>query len=249
MGKIISMKNTKKIQNQLKLTRVFIFIILLVIFFLVVFTSPVFSVRTIQIRGNTYYTDEQIIEKMGFHPNKNIFSFQKQKIQKLLYQDPYIESVHIEIDWPNQIRIQVNERKVVGYVPYVGTYLYIDKDGRVLETSASYTENPPIVQGLEFDHFQIGQVIPVKNQISLNVVAVMAQMMLKYDLFHEIIKIDISDPTDIHLYVKKLDVSMGDIEEFDKKIQWLIQIMNIYDMGKVDLKNMERGRVVFSPLT
>jgi hypothetical protein len=42
---------------------------------------------------------------------------------------------------------------------------------------------------------------------------------------------------------------MGNIEEFDKKIQWMIQIMNVYDMGKVDLKNIDKGRAVFSPLT
>lgn len=240
---------TKKVRSQTEFIKILIFIILIVIFFLVLFTSPIFSVNKIKIHGNEHFSDEQIIEKINFKLKDNIFLLQKKKVERLLCEDPYIESANIEINWPNQIQINIDERKVVGYVPYVGTYLYIDKDGRVLETSASYTENLPIVQGLEFDYFQIGQVIPVKNQGSLNVVVTMAQMMLKYNLFQEIIKIDVNDPTDTHLYVKKLDISMGGIEEFDKKIQWMIQIMDLYDMGKVDLKNIEKGRAVFSPLT
>ncbi|NLK96935.1 MAG: FtsQ-type POTRA domain-containing protein [Epulopiscium sp.] len=246
MGRIIPINN---VQRQSKFTKILIIVILIVVFFLLFFTSPLFSVQKIVVRGNDHYSEEQIIEKINFSLNQNIFLLQKQKAEKLLCQDPYIESASIEIQWPNQINILIDERKVVGYVPYVGTYLYIDKDGRVLETSSAYTENLPIVHGLEFDHFEIGQVIPVKNKSSLNVVAVMAQMMLKYNLLEDIIKIDVSDPSDTHIYVKKLDVSMGNVEEFDKKIQWMIQIMNVYDMGKVDLKNIDKGRAVFSPLT
>lgn len=246
MGRIVSVKRG---QNQSKMTKIYIFIILIAVFLLVIFTSPIFSVQKILIHGNEHYTEEQIIEKINFTLEENIFLFQKKKSEKLLLEDPYIENAKIMINWPNQIQIQIGERKVVGYVPYVGTYLYIDKDGRVLETSPEHAISIPIVQGLEFDHFQIGQIIPVKNQASLNVVAVMAQMMLKYNLLQDIIKIDVSNPTDTHLYVKKLDVSMGDIEQFDKKIQWLTQIMNVYDMGKVDLTNIDKGRAVFSPLT
>lgn len=246
MRRIIPINN---VQSQPKFTKILIFVVLIVVFFLLFFTSPFFGVQKIEIRGNEHYSEEQIIEKINFNLNKNIFLFQKQKAEKLLCQDPYIESARIETKLPNQIKIKIKERKVVGYVPYVGTYLYIDKDGRVLETSSTYKDNLPVVQGLEFDHFEIGEIIPVKNKNSLNVVAVMAQMMLKYNLLEDIIKIDVSDPSDTHIYVKKLDVSMGNIEEFDKKIQWLIQIMNVYDMGKVDLKNIDKGRAVFSPLT
>ncbi|HHW67334.1 MAG: cell division protein FtsQ [Epulopiscium sp.] len=246
MGRIIPINN---VQNQPKFTKIVLIMVLVVVFFLLFFTSPLFSVQKIEIRGNEHYSEEQILEKINFHLNQNIFLFQQKKAEKLLCKDPYIESASIEVKWPNHVRIQIDERKVVGYVPYVGTYLYIDKDGRVLETSPTYKDHLPIVQGLEFDHFEIGEIIPVKNKSSLNIVAVMAQMMLKYDLLEDIIKIDVSDPTDTHVYVKKLDVSMGNIEEFDKKIQWMIQIMNVYDMGKVDLKNIDKGRAVFSPLT
>ncbi|WP_058485624.1 cell division protein FtsQ/DivIB [Defluviitalea phaphyphila] len=244
MGKIIPIN-----KNKLSFTKIFTFIILIVIFFLTVFTSPIFSVKDILIYGNEHYSEEEIIEKINFKLGDNLFLFRKKKIEKLLCEDPYIKEANIKISWPNKIQIKLEERKVIGYVPYVGTYLYIDKDGRVLETSKHYSKNVPIVQGLEFDYFQIGEILPVKNKESLHIIAVMAQMILKYNLLQDIIKIDVSDPEDTHLYIKKLDVAMGGIDQFDKKIQWLIEIMDIYDMGKIDLTNIDKGRAVFSPLT
>ena len=107
----------------------------------------------------------------------------------------------------------------------------------------------PIVEGLEFDYFQVGEIIPVKNKATLDVVAAMSQMMIKYDMLQDIVKISVSNPDDIHIYVKKLDVSIGGLEDFDKKIQWLVQIIDVYDMGKLDLRNVNKGKAIFSPLT
>ncbi|NLK21412.1 MAG: FtsQ-type POTRA domain-containing protein [Epulopiscium sp.] len=246
MGKTIAIKNYKK---QPKTMRFLILIILIVIFMLAIFISPVFSIRQILLHGNEHYSKEEIIEKMGIKVGENIFLFKKDKAYKALLDDSYIEMVQISIHWPNTIEVKINERKPIGYVPYLGTYLYIDKDGRVLETCETYKKNLPIVQGLVFDSFKVGQVIPVNNQISLDVVATMAQMMIKYNILQDVVKVDISDFRDIHIYVKRLDVSIGGMEQFDKKIQWLIQIMDVYDMGKVDLINIDKGRAVFSPLT
>ena len=103
----------------------------------------------------------------------------------------------------------------------------------------------PIVEGLEFDYFQVGEIIPVKNKATLDVVAAMSQMMIKYDMLQDIVKISVSNPDDIHIYVKKLDVFIGGLEDFDKKIQWLVQIIDVYDMGKLDLRNVNKGKAIF----
>lgn len=248
MGKIIEIRDYK-LNKQPKTIKILVFIIMIVVLLFLLFMSPIFSVQDIILCGNEYYSKDEIINKININKEESIFLFQKNKGEKILCDDIYIESADIEIIWPNKIEVIINERKIVGYVPYLGTYLYIDKDGRVLETSSTYNRNLPIVEGLEFDSFKIGQIIPVKNKSSLDVIATMSQMMLKYDLLQEVIKIDVSDPNNTHLYVKKLDVSVGGLEQFDKKMQWLVQIMDVYDMGKLDLRNINTGKAVFSPLT
>ncbi|HOQ16540.1 MAG TPA: FtsQ-type POTRA domain-containing protein [Defluviitaleaceae bacterium] len=248
MGKVVKMGNFQS-THQHKTVKILLFIGMLVVLFLLLFSSPLFSIHHINIYGNDHYSKEEIIAMIGVNKGDNIFLFNKKAGEKILNEDVYIESASIRIIWPDTVEIKVDERKLVGYVPYLGTYLYIDKDGRVLESCKTYDKNLPIVEGLEFDYFQVGEIIPAKNKNALDVVAIMSQMMLKYDMLQDVVKVSVSDPENIHIYVRNLDVSIGSVEDFDKKIQWLVQIMDIYDMGKLDLRNVDKGKAIFSPLT
>ena len=61
--------------------------------------------------------------------------------------------------------------------------------------------------------------------------------LTKYDYVEKITEIDVHNIEEIHLYVDKLDVIMGDIGDFDKKIEVLIQTYEVegYSMGELDI--------------
>ena len=125
--------------------------------------SPIFALKNIATEGASHYTTAQLCEMIGLSEGDNILFFGKGKAAQTLEKDPYIADAKLSMRVPDTIVIEVKERKVRGYVPYMGSYLYIDETGRVLDVQEACHEALPLVKGLVFGSFTLGEVIPVEN--------------------------------------------------------------------------------------
>ena len=216
--------------------------------------SPVFAAKQITANGNRHYSVGQLCEKIGLSEGDNIIFFGKGKAEKILEEDPYIADARISCRWPDTVVIDVNERKVRGYVPYMGAYLYIDEEGRVLDVQDACREALPMVKGLEFDSFTKGEIIPVENPEALSVVLLFSQMMEKYELLDMVVEIDVSKGDNVYAYVNQVQIILGNIENGDTKIRYMAEIMKTIpkeDRGTLDLSELDKpnGMVVFRYLT
>ena len=138
-----------------------------------------------------------------------------------------------------------------GYIPYMGAYLYIDDEGRVLEIKSSYTEPLPLIKGLSFDEFTLGQVIETDNPEALDVMVRISQAMTKYDLLDLVVELDVSDPDQIKAYVNQVEINLGDISDYDAKIRTMAEIIREIpeqDRGTLDLSDLSKP-LVFQYLT
>ena len=63
---------------------------------------------------------------------------------------PFISTLEVEALSAGHIRIRVYEKTIVGYVSYMGTNLYFDKDGMVVESSTEVLDGVPQISGLTF---------------------------------------------------------------------------------------------------
>lgn len=222
-----------------------------VVVFAGILFSPIFAVKEIRSEGTEHFTATELAEMISLYPGENIILFGKRKAVKQLEKDPYIAQASLKKNLPNTITIVVEERKARGYVPYMGAYLYIDEEGRVLETQTAYYDALPVVRGLAFDSFVLGQVLPVENKDSLQIVLQMSQMMKKYDLIDMVVEIDVSDPNDIYAYVNKVEIRLGDMKDADQKIRIMGEIMRSVpkeDRGTLDLRDLSKP-IVFQYLT
>ncbi|NMA83026.1 MAG: FtsQ-type POTRA domain-containing protein [Epulopiscium sp.] len=225
--------------------------ILISIFVIALLISPLFIVQRIEVQGNQRYTKEEILESLQIKTKISIFHFLFSNQEKKLMNDPYIASVQIQRDFPKEIKIEIIERKTIGYVPYMGAYLYIDKDGRVLETANHFTEPLPLLQGFNFHAFGLGDLLIVDEPEVFNVILKISQTMFKYELLDEVIKIDVEHPEDIQLQMKNIQVLLGGIDEYDYKIRALLQILDHIpegDRGYLDLRDTTKP-FVFKYLT
>ncbi len=216
--------------------RKYIAITFIMIFFILVFLaliSPVFSVKEIQVLGNSQLSNSAIYELGGIDgPGGNIFAFNSSSVRRKLLESNYIRSVRIKKSLPSTIVINIEERKVRGYVPYMGRYLYIDMDGRVIDVKETMDAPHPIVVGLKFDGFSTGEVINVTNGYSLDYVVQISKLIDAYDLDNRIFKLDVSRPEDIHLYVDKIDVMCGTIDDIYTKIATLNEVLKQLDTNE-----------------
>ena len=52
---------------------------------------------------------------------------------KSIFQNPYVKMIKINRVLPDKVVIDIIERDIMAYVPYVGSYLNIDEEGMILE--------------------------------------------------------------------------------------------------------------------
>lgn len=247
------MKKTNNISKKsLSLTKFLIAIIVFIFLLIVLFTSPMFKIKTINLEGAEKYSKDEILSKINLSSDDNIFMVRPMYSQKVLEKESYIKSADIKIKFPSQVDIKIKERKVRGYVPYIeGTYLYIDEDGRVLESSKTYKQRLPIVDGLIFEEgFKIGEILKVKNQKSFDVVVKTANILAKYENEYEevgdIVKIDVNDPENICIYIKNVKVLLGNLTQYDFKIRKMLTIVKeIPDKNKgfLDITQPEKDSI------
>lgn len=213
--------------------------------------SPIFSVQTIEITEMEQYSQEDICDMIALKQRANIFLYDKKKAIEILNQNNYIESAEITVHLPSTIKIDIEERKVRGYVPYAGSYLYIDEYGRVLDVQNETKKPLPIVYGLKFDQFRLGELLDAKNKESFDVVVLISQMITKYELLNHIMEIDVDDPENITASINQIEIRFGTVENCEQKMAYLAQILDTIpekDRGVLDLSDMNRP-IVFRYLS
>lgn len=103
----------------------------------------VFRIRNIQVAGNTRYTKDEIKEMVADDKwmfNTVLLTTFHSKVD--MSDIPFMNSVEFTFVNSNTICVNVNEKKVVGYVEYEGKKVYFDKNGIVLECVDEEQETP-----------------------------------------------------------------------------------------------------------
>lgn len=219
-----------------------LFMISIITAILLFLRLPVFLINDIEITGNTRLTDEYIKQTMNIRDVETVFFWNAPMARRQLLENNYVDLVDIDINYTSRdVTVKIRERILSGYVEYVdGIFLYIDERGRVLESATKFTESLPVVVGLEFSQFTTGEILRVDNQESFDLVVTLAQLFNKYQMSSDIIKVDVSHPDDIHLYIGKIDVEFGDISDAEEKIRMVQAIMDGYlnDVGESGFLNI-----------
>ena len=228
--------STLKGGNPLKIKTVIISIIIIVVVFLI---SPLMNVKDIEVVNNQKFTKEEILELTKIDNNTNIttvFSFQLMNNMADDMRKHYIDDIKLEKDFfKRKLTIDVKERKVSGYVKFdSNSYLYIDKDGRVLEVSSNTIDNHPIIEGLESTKFILGETLEVKNEEAFKTMVKLSHLFEKFDITNDIIRVDVSDEKNIHFFYGKIDIILGDTMDLDKKVRTVKAILpEVEDMKDI----------------
>ena len=205
------------------------------------FTLPVFNIKTIEINGNENLSKEQIESMLNTKVGNNIFAFNKTKALKNIKSNNYIEEVSIHRKLPSTITVDIKEYKLRAYVPYMGSYLYINDYGRILDTQKTFKKQLPVVEGLKFNQFTLGEVLQVDNPSAFDTVVQLSKLFAMYQLLNTIVRVDVSDENDIHFYVGKIDVEFGSFDDANKKLLTLNEVLKQLDTSYAGVLNLTGG--------
>lgn len=193
---------------------------------------PYFLIKTINIEGLDNITREEIITTLNLDKDTNLLAFNTVSAKSKLSQNNYIDSIKIKKVFPSTLEIYVIEKEIYGYVPYTNNFLYIGKDGEVIDVKTSYSKQLPIITGLEFKFFVLGEKLKVDNEEKFNIVVNFTNIFHQKDLLEDIIKIDLTDIYNIQLKIGNITVVMGDSSNLNTKINTLIEILKNIDTNQ-----------------
>lgn len=106
-------------------------------------TSPFFKVSNVEVVGNQRIASGTVVETAGLL-GESMFDADLAAAQEALYQQPLVNSVRIERDWPHTVRVVIEERKAWGTWEQTGVQYTIDREGVVLGQGAASAGSPVI---------------------------------------------------------------------------------------------------------
>lgn len=195
---------------------------------------------TIEFSGSEKYTDKELSEYL--FPTKksaNPFVFWFTSRFKEHVEIPFVEAYDVELDGLSNFNVTFYEKSLVGYVEYMGSYKYFDKDGIVVESSSRLIEGVPFVTGIDVDYIVLHSKLPVEDDKVFDVLLDITQLLNKYEI--DVDKIFISNELEIRLYLDKIRVELGTKKDLSEKIMDLRDILpNLSDVsGVLDMKILD----------
>lgn len=157
-------KKKRKKKNYLIRFLIFVGICAAVVLFLM---SSVFSIEEIEVDGNRYYSDEEVIVMSGIKEGSNLFfGVDKSEAVERLTKDPYFVDVKIKKSLPKKLTIKVEERHQIAALKYGEQYIVLDEDGIVLRKS-DVDPKITIFKGFKITKMDVGEEAGVEEQQTL----------------------------------------------------------------------------------
>lgn len=201
-----------------------------------------YSVKTVYVEGNVHYTTEEIKEIVMEGPlgSNSVYLSMKYR-NKGVENIPFVDVMDVAVLAPDTIKIVVYEKALAGYVEFMDSFMYFDRDGYMVETSNVRTVGVPQIAGLQFEHVVLGEKIPVQKEDIFETVMSITNLLEKFELMVD--KIYFQTDMDIVLYFGDLRVFMGKGENLEEKIISLTSIMGHLEgaSGVLHLENYSDG--------
>jgi len=230
-----------------------VFVLLAVILGVVMYLRSAYTVEreNVYVEGNVHYTADEIKDLVMAGPlgNNSLYLSLKYR-NKGVENIPFVDVMDVEILAPDKIKIIVYEKALAGYIKYMDTYLYFDKDGYVTETSGVKTPGIPQITGLSFEHAVLGEPLPVEDKSVFGEILVLTKLLTKYELAAD--KIYFHPYGDVTVYFGTVKVALGDEEEHleDKLMllpKFLSELADKSGTLQMEKYNDGNGKYTFKP--
>lgn len=180
-----------------------------------------FNIETIEIDGESEsYTAVEIAAASGVHTGDNLMRVSEEDVQEeVLSELIFIESVTVEKEYPDLIRITVS--------PSEAAYTLVDDDGtvqisdtgKILQTSEDADDDLPTITGYDPVSLETGTVLESSDSQKSSILESILDIMSE-DLTYPITSIDLTDKYDIVLtFDDRMIFSLGNWSELEYKIK------------------------------
>lgn len=194
----------------------------------------------VKFSGSEKYTDKELAEYLfPTEKSANPFAFLWKDKFGEHEEIPFIEAYDVELKGLKEFEVTFYEKSLVGYIEYMGSYKYFDKDGIVVESSSRLIENVPYVTGIDVDYIVLHSKLPVEDERVFTLLLDLTQLLLKNNI--DVEKINISKEMEIKLYLENIRVELGTRKDLSEKIMDLRDLLKELGdaKGVLDMKVLD----------
>jgi cell division protein FtsQ len=208
-------------------------------------TTPRFAVASVQVRGASRMSPEQIVAAAAIPSGTNIFRLDTADVIGRVEALPEVRRADVVRELPDRVVISVEERRPFTLV-HGGRLHWMDEEGRLLGASLAAVASPmPVISGLTADELASMRTAPGPK--ARTAIAVIRALLRSGNaLTAEISEIDMSRREGPVLYtVDGVEVRLGseDWEERLARLEGVLAQVATQDVRAIDLRF--RDQVVF----
>ncbi len=249
----------RHLQRQLHRKRVmkrrriiFYSVIIIIVLSIILFFTPLFNIKEIDITGNSRIETPQIKQAIGSVEEENLFRLNTKKIAANIEALPYVNSVKIEKKiFPVGLKVEIQECEPIAYIPYGEQFVILDKNLKVLEISDAAFENLFNITGISLTSVVEGTVITSDDPEKLEEIIQCVNYISDQGIAQSIGNIDFTDMSNITFnYENRLDVICGSTLDFSKKLSMFKKALTSTKLtensrGTIDLS--VSGKAIYTP--
>lgn len=177
-------------------------------------------ITEVKVTGNERYTREELVNILfpdNLSRNSLVCLF-RNRFQEHV-QIPFVEDYEIMFQGPGRVEVIVYEKSVVGYVSYMSSYMYFDKDGIIVESANEALPGIPLVTGLKFGQIVLYQKLPLEKEETFQEILNLTQVLSIYGL--QVDRIQFGAYGEIVLYLQDIEVLLGSGGNLNDKVSEL----------------------------
>lgn len=189
--------------------------------------TVLFKTEKIDIEGDQYYYDEQIVAFSSVELQQNIFiAAMNATPQEIIDNLPYIEDVKIGFSVPDTVTIKITDAVPSYVISNNGSYLVVSSKGRILERVAENSSNLPELSCDELKTTEVGEYVSFSDNNIPDILEDVSESLSANEVTN-ITGFDVTDTANITLnYDNRILINLGLPEDIDYKIKTAMAIIN-----------------------
>lgn len=208
-----------------------------------------FGLKNVEIRGNSRYTEKQILDACGFSGSDNLFGVDLKKAEKdIIKKYPYISKVTFKRVLPSTLIINVTEDAPSYCAEIYGDYFLLSEDLRiiskhdiyedieVLDMPVIYLKLPQVERAVQGE-----RIVFDKNSNYDHLIEFLTELR-EQEIYTRTECIDAFDRYHISLYTDegKYKITVGTLDNLDTKLKFVKNVLATYDPYTIVSINVEK---------
>lgn len=202
---------------------VFLMVLMMAAILVVLSTTLFFKAGKIVVNNQSErYSEEQIAAASGLKPGDNMFTADLKKAEDAVERElPYIRIATVRRKWPETFFIDAEYAEMILAVRKGNAFVYIDVDGKVLETDVSVPDDDcAVVTGVYAEEAVPGEQIRLIDGQSPDTLVGIARGLYEGGI-RNVTGINIENPTDVLVELDhRIEVKFGAVSSFADRIEF-----------------------------